>query len=534
MTDIVSVPTGNFTPGARATLEFPAALINAAWNQANAKFELFEYKMGLVTNAGGTGWLDDAAVPVISAPSVAFTNPTSTNSISATSEFEAANVATPALTTATAATPALTTATAATPALTTATAAAPALTTATAAAPALTTATAATPALTTAVISTPTDPGVTVPTDITESSVIATFTSEQQDLWDQLVAGFVGFRTSYFPNENTLYATAETWLQDALDNAHGLPSAVAAQVLTDSSDRISVELSRATDSITARFAASRFPLPSGALASAILQLQQKAQDDIADASRKLVIASIEQLRFVVDKVLSLRQSAMAAALDYCRTLASATPGAVQLTEAAYDAQVKLINSAAAYYGARISASEAVAKVSQFNVGTSVQIADLTTRNEQFNVDASVKIADATTKNAQFNVEESIKIADLTTRNEQFNVDTAVKIADMTTRNAQFNVDASIKVADIDNRNSQFNVDTAVKIADMTTKNSQFNASATMNAAERNQQADLTVRDARLKALLGELHSLAQMATALFNNLHVSSQTSYTVNGTDST
>ena len=367
---------------------------------------------------------------MISAPSVAFTNPTSTNSISATSEFEAANVATPALTT--------------------------------------------------AVISTPTDPGVTVPTDVTEESVIATFTSEQQDLWDQLVDGFVGFRTSYFPNENTLYATAETWLQDALDNAHGLPSAVAAQVLTDSSDRISVELSRATDSITARFAASRFPLPSGALASAVLQLQQKAQDDIAGASRSLVVASIEQLRFVVDKVLGLRQSAMAAALDYCKTLASATPGAVQLTEAAYDAQVKLINSAAAYYGARINASEAVAKVSQFNV------------------------------------------------------DAAVKIADMTTRNAQFNVDASIKVADIDNRNSQFNVDTAVKIADMTTKNSQFNASATMNAAERNQQADLTVRDARLKALLGELNSLAQMATALFNNLHVSSQTSYTVSGNDGT
>jgi hypothetical protein len=117
---------------------------------------------------------------------------------------------------------------------------------------------------------------------------------------------------------------------------------------------------------------------------------------------------------------------------------------------------------------------------------------------------------------------------------QFNVDAAVKIADMTTRNAQFNVDASIKVADIDNRNSQFNVDTAVKIADMTTKNSQFNASATMNAAERNQQADLTVRDARLKALLGELHSLAQMATALFNNLHVSSSTEYRVQGNDGT
>ena len=168
--------------------------------------------------------------------------------------------------------------------------------------------------------------------------MIATFTSEQQDLWDQLVDGFVGFRTSYFPNENTLYSSAETWLQDALDNVHGLPSAVAAQVLTDSSDRISVGCLalRTRSRRDLRRPGFRFlqgPWPARPAA------QQKAQDDIADASRKLVIASIEQLRFVVDKVLSLRQSAMAAALDYCRTLASATPGAVQLTEAAYDAQV---------------------------------------------------------------------------------------------------------------------------------------------------------------------------------------------------
>jgi len=50
------------------------------------------------------------------------------------------------------------------------------------------------------------------------------------------------------------------------------------------------------------------------------------------------------------------------------------------------------------------------------------------------------------------------------------------------------------------------------------------------AAEKNQAADLTTREYRLKALLGELHSLAQMATALFNNLHVSSSTEYRVSG----
>jgi hypothetical protein len=426
MTDIVSVPTGNFTPGARATLEFPAALINAAWNQANTKFDLFEYKMGQVTNTGGTGWLDDAAVPTISFNPVTITNPTSTNSISATSDFEAAPVATPALTTAT--------------------------------------------------ITTPTDPGVTIPTSLTVESIIATFDTEQQVLWDQLVDGFVGFRTTYFPNESDVYAAAETWLQEALANVHGLPSAVAAQMLTDDTDRITVDLSRASDSLTARFAASRFPLPAGVLASGILQLQQSAQDKVAESSRKLIVASVEQLRFVVEKILSLRQIAMSAAVDYCKTLASATPATTQLTEAAYDAQVKLISAAAAYYGARTNASEAVAKTSQFNVGTAVQIAD------------------------------------------------------MATKNAQFNVAESVKIADIDNRNSQFNVGTAVQIADMTTKNAQFNAANSLAAAEKNQAADLTTREYRLKALLGELHSLAQMATALFNNLHVSSSTEYRVSG----
>ena len=237
----------------------------------------------------------------------------------------------------------------------------------------------------------------------------------------------------------------------------------------------------------------RFPLPSGALASAVLQAPTEGAGRHCRRLRKLVIASIEQLRFVVDKVLSLRQSAMAAALDYCRTLASATPGAVQLTEAAYDAQVKLINSAAAYYGARTNASEAVAKVSQFNVGTSVQVADMTTRNAQFNSDALIKVADIDNRNSQFNVDTAVKIADMTTRNAQFSSDALIKVADidnrirsststrrsrlpdMTTRNAQFNSDALIKVADIDNRNSQFNVDTAVKIADMTTRNAQFNS-----------------------------------------------------------
>lgn len=76
MTDIVSVPSGNFTPGALAALSYPAGLINAAWNQANSKFSDFETKMSLVTNVGGTGWLDSAATPTISAGTATATTPT--------------------------------------------------------------------------------------------------------------------------------------------------------------------------------------------------------------------------------------------------------------------------------------------------------------------------------------------------------------------------------------------------------------------------------------------------------------------------
>ena len=76
MTDIVSVPT-ELHPGPRHA-GVSAALINAAWNQANTKFDLFEYKMGLVTiPVEPDGWTMPQFLR--SASSVAFTNPTSTN-----------------------------------------------------------------------------------------------------------------------------------------------------------------------------------------------------------------------------------------------------------------------------------------------------------------------------------------------------------------------------------------------------------------------------------------------------------------------
>ena len=88
---------------------------------------------------------------------------------------------------------------------------------------------------------------------------------------------------------------------------------------TDSSDRFLVEPSRATDSINGATAASRFPFSRG-LGQRCPAIQQKAQDDIADASSEFRSSPASSVSLCEDKV-PVRQSAIAAALDYCRTLA---------------------------------------------------------------------------------------------------------------------------------------------------------------------------------------------------------------------
>ena len=172
-----SVPT-ELHSWARATLEFPAALINGGMEPGQCQVRVVrKHKMG-TCHQSGDGWLDDTRqFPCVwnqpcrrfcclHQPPTRFSAPQLR--YRPLLEFEAANVATPA-------------------------------------------------GLTTAVISTPTDPGVDCP-DRRYRGIGDCHLHQRAalDLWDQLVDRFVGFRTSYFPNENTLYATAETWLQDCV------------------------------------------------------------------------------------------------------------------------------------------------------------------------------------------------------------------------------------------------------------------------------------------------------------------------------
>lgn len=224
----------------------------------------------------------------------------------------------------------------------------------------------------TASVPTITAPGVLIPASVDVSDIIDSFDSKYAELVQLLADKFVAFRTAYFPDEQNAYNAAEDWLQAAFANDAGLPTAVHDQLLTDARDSVLTEAAKATDEVMATFAARRFPLPPGASASAVLQIQGNAQAQMAEAARKVTIMSVERFRFLVTSTLGLRQEAMAAAVEYIKALASGPDMASRVIGIGYDAQSKLISAAADFYRADAGAKDVITKAGQFNVTTALE------------------------------------------------------------------------------------------------------------------------------------------------------------------
>ena len=272
-------------------------------------------------------------------------------------------------------------------------------------------------------IATIVEPIVTIPASIDTSAILATFEAEALTQIATLVDKVQYVLTTWFPNDTAHYSAASTWMVDALNDDSGLPAAVRAQITSDDLARLSADKLRSQDAVIQRFAALRFPMPPGPAASIITQIEQTAQQAMAESSRKITIASIERLQWAAEKVLSLRTIAMGYALDYAKTMAAGQNVAASVTGIGYDAQTKLIGAVSSFYNARTDASKTI------------------------------------------------------------------------------------------------------------TASKQFNSNLAQDAKVKNQIADLTLIEDRVKTLMAELQAIAQMATSLFNNVHASGGSSYSVNGT---
>jgi hypothetical protein len=104
-----------------------------------------------------------------------------------------------------------------------------------------------------------------------------------------------------------------------------------------------------------------------------MQIEQKAQDAMAEAGRKIMVMSVEQYRFVIEKVIAARGMILEAANKYVLAIASAPDAASKLLGVGYDIQTKLISAAAQFYNADAQAKEVIAKVGQFNTSLALDV-----------------------------------------------------------------------------------------------------------------------------------------------------------------
>ena len=287
MSDIITITPGDYTPGAKSSLDAMASVINAAWNQANSKYATFETKISDITST----WL--------------------------------------------------------------ATAAAPQITPAEAVAPSVV------------------EPNITI-ADANVAAILNTFDSKYAELVELLSGKYVSFLSTYFPTEATSYGAAEAYVTAAITNTtqSALPTAIVDQIWNDDKARILADANRATAEATEQWAAKRHPLPPGALTYQTMQIQQKAQEEIAKSARTAAVknwdTTYDKIMSSVKLALNNRTSAVQAAGEYIKSLASGPDIASRVVNMGYDAQSKMVSAASQFYGARTNAAELAFKASSTN------------------------------------------------------------------------------------------------------------------------------------------------------------------------
>ena len=143
------------------------------------------------------------------------------------------------------------------------------------------------------------------------------------------------------------------------------------------------------------------------------------------------------------------------------------------------------------------------------------------------------------KTQDLSAESSRKIAIMSVEMWKFTVDNLLKLRDIAMRDAVDYVKALASGPDIASKMSNVGYDAQSKLissvssllnarsqaAEVMSKVAQYNNSTALEAAVKNQMSDISMIENKLKALLAEAQSIAQMTTALFNNLHVSASLS---------
>jgi len=204
--------------------------------------------------------------------------------------------------------------------------------------------------------------GVLIPESAPSEGSIPLFQSLYDQIKNDLVAEFVSFFATYFPNECTYLERAEQWLCDTITNGGtGIPAAVEDQIWQRDRSRVLQESQRVEDELLTQWSSRGYALPPGAAVWGAYRVNADAQNKISQASRdvaaKQAEIEIENIRFAVQQAIQLRVQAVQAASTYINALARAADVGTQFSQSAVNAQAALISAATGFYNARVRVEE---------------------------------------------------------------------------------------------------------------------------------------------------------------------------------
>jgi hypothetical protein len=239
-------------------------------------------------------------------------------------------------------------------------------------------------------------PTVTPPaaTDTVTDAVLL-YDTKYQQLITVLDAKFSAFIATHFPDDATAYADVEAWLIAEMANPDRvLPASLANIIWNEDRGRILADAARASNDIAAQWAAKGYPLPPGAAVHATLQVNTKAQEELAKSSRNVATKTFEmaydKLKFVVEKIVAMRPIALSSALDYIKSMAVAPTISTQLVDAGYGVESKLRSAAAQYYNSTTEAQKLTYAASEYNAKAVQGAAERNQASELQMIDARLK------------------------------------------------------------------------------------------------------------------------------------------------
>lgn len=228
------------------------------------------------------------------------------------------------------------------------------------------------PTMTTTNATVPTveEPDVTIPTEV-DTDAFDQFESQYTEIIIALADKYASFITTYFPSDAANFALVEAWLADEINNPDRvLPEALADVIWEEERTRIQADTVRASDEAVTMWAAKGYPMPPGALTATTTAIALKGQEELAKSARNVAVKTFEmaydKVKFAITQAVEARKLGLQAAGQYLGAIASAPDAASKMVNVGYDAQSKLISSAASFYNARTAAAELTFKANSFN------------------------------------------------------------------------------------------------------------------------------------------------------------------------